>query len=191
MCPPLGWLRPRPSHDHAGRPNDTTLPQTAKVHLTEMGAYAVEPGATMQADPNLQNRVTSELDTLTGDAGLWERFIAEYVSGRRTFERVVTEEQADVDLRLRVTIYVDPSVELDFEPVYVARAEATLLEDGSGRLLGDYRGFGKAPGSVPSTESREPHALVNRALQGALSDLFGKLESDGRLAVRRGTARLR
>ena len=172
-------------------PTATRLPQTANIQLTEIGAYAVEPGATMLADPNLQNRVTGQLTALTADPERWEKAVAEYVSARRTFQRVVREGEADLDLHLRVTIYVDPSVEYKFETVYVARADGKLREQGSARLLGDYRGFGKAPGSVPSTESRAPDNLINRAIHAALNDFFGKLESDSGLASLRGPERPR
>ncbi len=172
-------------------PTTHRLPQTASLTLTEIGAYTVEPGATMVADPNIQNRVTGQLTSLVADKARWERAVADYLSARQTFRSVVIDGQAELDLGLRLIIYVDPSLGFKFDTIYVARAEARVREPGSGRILGEYGGFGKASGVVRRTGPRDDEVPVNRAVHAALNDLFGKLEHDGRWDSLRSSARLR
>jgi hypothetical protein len=85
------------------------------------------------------------------------------------------DSQTDLDLSMRLNIYVDPSVNSEFARVYVARIDATLAEGSSKRPLSKYLGFGKAAGE---DDDRGP---VNLAVQAALNDLFGKIENDVRL----------
>lgn len=162
-------------------PTKHRLAQSARVTLTDLGAYTVDPGATMLPDPNLQNRVTGQIASLTQDKRRWERAIAEYLSARRTFRSVVTEGQAELDLPVRLAIYIDPSLGFKFDTMYVARAEAQLFEPGQTRPIGEFTGFGKAAGVVRRSGPRDDEGPTNQAVQSALNDLFSKLESDKRI----------
>ncbi|HEX6531028.1 MAG TPA: hypothetical protein VF019_00280, partial [Nitrospira sp.] len=103
-----------------------------------------------------------------------ERSITEYLAARKTFTYLSTDSQTDLDLSMRLHIFIDPSVESDFDHVYVARIDATLGQPSNTRPLSKYMGFGKATGE----EDKGP---INLAVQGALNDLFGKIETDQRL----------
>lgn len=164
-------------------PTKNRLAQSARLTLTDLGAYTVDPGATMLADPNLQNRVTGQVASLTQDKRRWERAVAEYLSARRTFRSVVTEGQAELELPVRLTIYIDPSLGFKFDTMYVARAEAQLFEQGQLRPIGEFTGFGKAAGGVRRSGPRDDEGPTNQAVQAALNDLFAKLESDKRIQV--------
>jgi len=155
-------------------PTVSPLPYSATVRLTEIEAYHVEPGATMVADPRIENRVTGIAQPLSKAKKDWERSIADYLAARKTFTYLSTDSQTDLDLSMRLNIYIDPSVDSDFDHVYVARIDATLLEASGKRALSKYIGFGKATGQ----EDRGP---INLAVQAALNDLFGKIENDQRL----------
>jgi hypothetical protein len=155
-------------------PTASPLPYSATVRLTEIEAYQVEPGATMVADPRIENRVTGVAQPLGKAKKDWERSIADYLAARKTFTYLSTDSQTDLDLSMRLNIYIDPSVDSDFDHVYVARIDATLLEASGKRALSKYIGFGKATGQ----EDRGP---INFAVQAALNDLFGKIENDQRL----------
>src|SRR5215475_10883068 len=145
-------------------PTTSPLPYSATVRLAEIEAYNVEPGATMVADPRIENKVTKE----------WERSITDYLAARKTFAYVSTDSQTDLDLSMRLNIYVDPSVMSDFNHVYLVRIDATLVEGPNKRPLAKYVGFGKTTGE----DDRGP---INLAVQAALNDLFGKIENDQRL----------
>lgn len=166
-------------------PTKNRLPYSARVTLSDIGAYMVAPGATMLPDPNLQNRVTGQVASLTADRARWEKAVADYISARQTFRSVQTEGKAELSLAIRLLIYIDPSVGFKFDTVYVARADAQLAESGSGHVLGEYSGFGKAPGVVRRTGPGDDEEPVNRAVHTALNDLFGTLEADKRLGALR------
>ena len=76
---------------------------------------------------------------------------------------------------MRLNIYVDPSIDSQFDRVYVARIDATLAESSGKRPLSRYIGLGKAAGDD------DDQGPINIAVQGALNDLFGKIENDPRL----------
>jgi hypothetical protein len=156
-------------------PTTTPLPYSAIVRLTEIEAYNVEPGATMVADPRIENKVRGIRQPLSKAKKEWERSITDYVVARKTFTHLSTDSQTDVELSMRLNIYIDPSVSSDFARVYVARIDATLAEGASKRPLSRYMGFGKAAGD---DDDRGP---INLAVQAALNDLFGKVENDSRL----------
>lgn len=156
-------------------PTTLPLPYSATVRLVDIEAYSVEPGATMIADPRIENRVTGVRQPLSKAKKEWERSITEYVAARKTFAYLSTDSQTDLDLSMRLHIYVDPSVMSDFDRIYVARIDATLGEPSTKRPLSRYLGFGKAAGD---DDDRGP---INLAVQSALNDLFGKIESDPRL----------
>jgi len=155
-------------------PTASPLPYSATVRLAEIEAYNVEPGATMVADPRIENKVTGIAKALNKAKKDWERAITDYLSARKTFTYLSTDSQTDLDLSMRLNIFIDPSVDSDFEHVYVARIDATLGQLSGKRPLSKYLGFGKATGE----EDKGP---MNLAVQAALNDLFGKIETDQRL----------
>ncbi len=167
-------------------PTKHRLAQSARVTLTDLGAYTVNPGATMSADPNIQDRVTGQVASLTQDKRRWERAVAEYLSARRTFRSVVTEGSAELDLPVRLSIYIDPSLGFKFDTIYVVRAEAQLFEHGQARPFGEFTGFGKAAGVVRRSGPRDDEGPTNQAVQAALNDLFSKLENDKRIQALMG-----
>ena len=156
-------------------PTTSPLPYSATVRLVEVEAFLVEPGATMIADPRIENKVMGIPQPLSKAKKEWERSITEYVAARKTFSYLSTDSQTDLDLSLRLNIYIDPSVSSDFNRVYVARIDATLAEASGKRLLSQIIGFGKAAGD---DDDRGP---INLAVQAALNDLFWKIENDQRL----------
>ena len=156
-------------------PTNSPLPYSATVRLIEIEAYSVEPGATMVADPRIENKVTGVRLPLSKAKKEWERSISEYLAARKTFSYLSTDSQTDLHLSMRLNIYVDPSVMSDFNRVYVARIDAALAESPTKRPLWKYLGFGKAAGDD------DDQGPINVAVQGALNDLFGKIENDPRL----------
>ncbi len=156
-------------------PTSSPLPYSATARLIEIEAYSVEPGATMVADPRIENKVTGVRLSLSKAKKEWERSIIEYLASRKTFTYLSTDSQTDLDLSMRLNIYVDPSVESQFNRVYVARIDATLAESPAKRPLSKYLGFGKAAGDD------DDQGPINLAVQAALNDLFGKIENDPRL----------
>jgi hypothetical protein len=156
-------------------PTASPLPYSATVRLAEIEAYSVEPGATMIADPRIENKVMGAPQSLSKAKKEWERSITDYVAARKTFTYLSTDSQTDLDLSMRLSIYIDPSVASDFNRVYVARIDATLAEASNKRVLSKYIGFGKASGD---DDDRGP---INLAVQAALNDLFWKIENDQRL----------
>ena len=156
-------------------PTSSPLPYSATARLIEIEAYSVEPGATMVADPRIENKVTGVRLPLSKAKKEWERSIIEYLASRKTFTYLSTDSQTDLDLSMRLNIYVDPSVESQFNRVYVARIDATLAESPAKRPLSTYLGFGKAAGDD------DDQGPINLAVQAALNDLFGKIENDPRL----------
>jgi hypothetical protein len=156
-------------------PTTSPLPYSATVRLVEVEAFVVEPGATMIADPRIENKVTGVRQPLSKAKKEWERSVTEYLAARKTFSYLSTDSQTNLDLSMWVNIYIDPSVASDFYRVYVARIDATLAESSTKRPLSKYLGFGKAAGD---DDDRGP---INLAVQAALNDLFGKIENDQRL----------
>lgn len=156
-------------------PTNSPLPYSATVRLIEIEAYSVEPGATMVADPRIENKVTGVRLPLSKAKKEWERSIIDYLAARKTFTYLSTDSQTDLDLSMRLNIYVDPSIDSQFDRVYVARIDATLAESSGKRPLSRYIGLGKAAGDD------DDQGPINIAVQGALNDLFGKIENDPRL----------
>lgn len=158
-------------------PGTSPLPYSAKVMVSEIGTFEVEPGASMATDPNLQNHVRRTTATLfpTKDPADWERATVQYLTTRKTFQKVVRDGAADLDLTLQINMYIDPSVASDFSHVYIAIADATLSDPRTGRSLMTYSGFGKKAGD------NKDKAAMEQALHSALRDLFGKMENDKRL----------
>lgn len=163
-------------------PTKHQFPYSVRLKLGPLGAFLVEPGATMIADPGLQNHVLSPVDSLVSPRERWEAAILQYVTARQTFRRVIKEGTADLDLELQVAIYIDPSRAFDFNYIYAAGVDAFLKDPRNGRLLKSYSGFGKAVGEVARGGKDDDKQPVNRALHAALNDLFGKMEHDRRLA---------
>jgi len=156
-------------------PTNSPLPYSATIRLAEIEAYSVEPGATMVADPRIENKVTGVRQSLSKAKKEWERSVTDYVAARKTFSYLSTDSQTDLDLSIRLNIYVDPSVMSDFHRVYMARIDATLAESSTKRALSKYLGFGKAVGDD------DDQGPINVAVQSALNDLLGKIENDQRL----------
>jgi len=156
-------------------PTTSPLPYSATIRLAEIEAYTVEPGATMIADPRIENKVTGVRQPLSKARKEWERSITEYLAARKTFTYLSTDSQTDVDLSMRLNIYVDPSLASEFDRIYVARIDATLAEASTKRPVSRYMGLGKSSGDD------DDHGPINLAVQAALNDLFGKIENDQRL----------
>ena len=158
------------------------LPYTAHVELAEAASYFVEPGATMLADPNLQNHVVGKEPGTIGAKTEWERAILDYVAGRRTFAPVLLQGTApDLAVALRVVIYIDPGVGFKFNHIYIAKSEAAVRDARTGRVISTYSGFGKAAGEISRGGREDDEDPVNRAVHASLNDLFGKLETDPQL----------
>lgn len=161
-------------------PTNQSVSYSARVELADVGAYLVQPGATMIADPSLQNHVIAKIPSVEGAQPQWEEAIREYVLARRTFRQVVKEGPADLSMTLRVFIYVDPGASYKFNHIYVAKVDGALRDPRSGRVLLDYVGKGKAVGDVRRGGKEDDREPMNRAVRSALNDLFGKLERDKR-----------
>lgn len=161
----------------------TTQPvrYSARIDLTDVGAYLVQPGATMIADPHLQNHVTGTIPSLDRAKPQWEQAVLDYLVARKTFRQAVKEGPADLWMTLRVFIYVDPSSSFKFNHVYIAKVDGALRDPRNGRVLLDYIGKGKAFGEVSRGGKDDDKEPINRAVRAALNDLFGKLERDQRL----------
>ena len=160
-------------------PTKYPLPYRAQIHVTELGVYAVEPGSTLRTDPALASHVLPADSTPAISAKEWERAIIDYVTARQTFLELV-EHGEDVVIALRLFIYIDPGVGFKFNHTYVARADALVKEPRSGRVLASHSGFGKAFGAVSRNAREDDEGPINRSTQGALNDVFDKLEKDRR-----------
>jgi hypothetical protein len=147
------------------------------VKVTEVGTFEVEPGSSMGSDPQLQAHVSRAASTLlsTKDPADWERTTVTYLTTRNTFRRVKQEGSADLDLTLRINMYIDPSVASDFSHIYLAVTEATLSDPQTGRSLMEYSGLGRTAGE------KKDRAAMERAVHAAYRDLFSKMENDKRL----------
>ena len=170
----------QPVHPAPVVPTKSPLPYSAQIRLIESAAYMVEPGATLRPVSNLRNSVTetNAAPILSGQA--WNKAILEHVSARQTFRRVVTEGPADVAVRLRLFVFIDPGVESKFRDAYVAEAEAVLQDFHNGSTLATYVGFGKALGSEARDSREDDEGPIDLSVQRALNDLLGKIENDKR-----------
>lgn len=158
-------------------PTNSPLPYSAKIKVSEIGTFEVEPGASMGTDPQLQGHVSRAAATLlsTSDPADWERTTMKYLTTRKTFRKVVDEGPADLDLTLRINMFIDPSVGSGFNHVYLAFTDATVSDPQTGRSLIRYSGFGRVPGD------KKDKAAMERAVHAALRDLFAKMETDKRM----------
>ncbi|WHZ22773.1 MAG: hypothetical protein OJF47_001885 [Nitrospira sp.] len=162
-------------------PTKSSLPYTAQVQLTELAAHMVEPGATLLANPNLQDSVTQATSVPGLSAQEWTASITDYVAARQTFRKVVEGGRTDVIVALRIFLYIDPGLEFKFNHTYMAKTDAVLKDPHSGRILATYTGLGKAFGLVYRGSREDDEGPINKSVQAALNDMFGKLETDKRI----------
>lgn len=158
-------------------PTQSPLPYSATVKLSQVEAYMVRPGATMATDPHIENYVTEVSNSLSTAKKEWEKSLADYVAARRTFTYVSMDSQTDLALSMRLNVYIDPGLLFQFRHIYLARIDATLADPRTGRLM-SYLGLGKSAGDVVRGGVEDDRGPVNMAVQSALNDLFGKIESD-------------
>lgn len=158
-------------------PTQSPLPYSAKVKLTEIESYMVKPGATMIADPHIENHITGVSNSLGPAKKEWETSITDYLAARKTFTYLSMDSQTDLDLSMRLHIYIDPGVFFKFNHVYLARVEVLLTNPRTGRPH-SYLGMGKSAGDVVRGGKEDDQSPINAAVQSALNDLFGKLEND-------------
>lgn len=158
-------------------PTQSPLPYSAKIKLTEIEAYMVKPGATMLTDPRIENYVTGVSGSLGPAKKEWEKSIADYLAARKTFTYLSADSQTDLDLSIRLNIYIDPGVLFQFNHVYLARTEASLANPRTGRTLA-YLGTGKSVGDVIRGGKEDDQGPINAAVQSALNELFWKIEND-------------
>ena len=163
-------------------PTKSPLPYSAKVKLSQVEAYMVKPGATMIADPHIENHVTGVSNSLGDAKKEWEKSIADYLAARKTFTYLSTDSQTDLDLTMQLHIYIDPGVQYKFNHVYVVRIDATFTDPRTGQL-NSYLGLGKSAGDVVRGGKEDDQGPINSAVQSALNDLFGKIENDLRLRL--------
>jgi len=161
-------------------PTKSPLPYSAKIKLTEIEAYMVKPGATMLSDPHIENHVTGISNSLGSAKKEWEISLADYLAARKTFTYLSMDSQTDLDLSMRLHIYIDPGVLFQFNHVYVARIEALVANPQTGRPHA-YLGMGKSVGDVVRGGKEDDQGPINAAVQSALNDLFGKIENDPQL----------
>lgn len=161
-------------------PTKSPVPYSAQVRVLELATYLVEPGATLRPVSNLRNSVTQANAIPSLSAQAWDKSIIEYVIARQTFRRVVAEGPADVAVTLRLFIFIDPGVEYKFRHSYVVEAEALLKDFHNGTTLATHIGYGKALGTVSRDSREDDEGPINKSVQRALNDLFGKIESDKR-----------
>jgi len=161
-------------------PTKSPLPYSAKVKLLHVDTYLVEPGATMMTDWRIENHVTDTTTSTPSQRKEWEKSIADYLAARKTFKYLSMDSQADVDLAMRLNVYIDPGRLFQYSHMYVARVDATLVNPRTGRTL-SYLGQGKARGDVARGGKEDDQAPLNSAVQAALNDLFGKIETDTKL----------
>lgn len=162
-------------------PTKQHLPYSAQVRLVELGVYAVEPGATMRTDPQLQNFVIHASSAPNLSQKQWEKAVLDYLTARQTFRKVVEDGPSDIGMILRIFVYIDSGVGFKFNHTYVARADATMTEPRTGRAVGNYSGLGKAVGPVSRGSKEDDEGPISKSVQAALNDVFSKLETDNRL----------
>ena len=169
-----------PIHPAPVVPTKSLLSYSAQVRLMEFAAYLVEPGATLRPVSNLRNSVIQADAAPAISAQAWDKYILDYATARQTFRRVVPDGPADVAVMLRLFIFIDPGAGFKFRHTYVAEADAVLKDARNGSRLATYTGFGKAFGEVSRDSREDDEAPINKSVQEALNDLFGKLEGDKR-----------
>jgi len=162
------------------KPTLSPLPYSAKIRLTEIESYMVRPGATTSNDPRIENYVTGISDSLSSVKKEWERAIANYLANRKTFTYISMDSQTDLDVSLQLNIYIDPGVHYQFHHVYLALANASLINPWTGRLH-TYHGTRKSVGDVVRGGKEDDQDPTNAAVQSALNDLFGTIENDSTL----------
>jgi hypothetical protein len=158
-------------------PTNSPLPYSAKVKLSQVEAYTVKPGATMLADPHIENHVTGVSNSLGNAKKEWEKSITDYLAARKTFTYLSMDSQTDLELTMRLHIYIDPGVLYKFNHVYIARIDATLTDPRTGKL-NSYLVLGKSTGDVVRGGKEDDQGPINNAMQSALNDLSGKIEND-------------
>lgn len=158
-------------------PTNSPLPYSAKVKLSQVEAYTVKPGATMLADPHIENHVTGVSNSLGNAKKEWEKSITDYLAARKTFTYLSMDSQTDLELTMRLHIYIDPGLLYKFNHVYIARIDATLTDPRTGKL-NSYLGLGKSAGDVVRGGKEDDQGPINNAVQSALNDLSGKIEND-------------
>ena len=161
-------------------PVNSPLLYSAKVKLSQVKAYMVKPGATMIADPHIENHVTGVSSSLESAKKEREKSIADYLAARKTFTYLSMDSQTDLELTMRLHIYIDPGVLYKFNHVYIVRIDATLIDPLTGKL-NSYLGLGKSTGHVVRAGKEDDQGPINSAVQSALNDLSGKIENDLRL----------
>lgn len=163
-------------------PTTHPLPYSAQVQVSHITAYSVQPGATLTTDPRTQHFIDpfGTIPPLSREE--WTATVLDYVAARQTFRRISTTEQADLMLALRVSVYVDPGMEDDFNYTYVTKTDANLIDPRNGRVITYYSGFGKAFGPVSRSSMEADKFTLNQSLHSALNDLFDKIEADTQLA---------
>lgn len=159
-------------------PTRNPLPYSVKVTVSGFDSYLVEPGSSMVADPKIQNHIVTRTGSLGSKKDDWEGAILEYLAARQTFRQVTIGASADLDLTMRIIVYIDPSVQYKFNHMYVALTEASVRDPRNGRALISYSGFGKAPGEVSRGGKGDDAMPIDRAVHASLNDLFGKMEAD-------------
>jgi hypothetical protein len=161
-------------------PTLSPLPYSGKIRLTEIESYMVRPGAVTSSNAQIESQVTQVSDSLSAVKKEWERAIADYLATRKTFTYLSTDSQTDLDVSLRLNVYIDPGLDFSFHHVYLARADASLINPRTGRLQ-TYQGVGKSVGDVVRGGKEDDQDPTNAAVQSALNDLFGKIENDSTL----------
>lgn len=161
-------------------PTASPLPYSATVKLLDIEAYTVTPGATMIADPHIENHVSGIDPSLAPAKKQWEESVSAYLAARKTFRPLVADSQADLDLAMRINIYIDPGLMWKFNHVYIARIDVALVHPRTGKRM-IYLGIGKSPGEVSRGGKEDDRGPINTAVQSALNDVFGKIEEDRRL----------
>ncbi|HEY6084416.1 MAG TPA: hypothetical protein VIU63_03425, partial [Nitrospira sp.] len=153
-------------------PTKSPLPYSVKVKLTQIDSYIVEPGSTMLADPSIENHVTRISTSLDNARKEWEKSVADYLAARKTFSYLSMDSQTDLDMALRLNIYIDPGVLFQFNHVYIAKVDAKVIDPTSQAVLSSYQGFGKSVGEVSRGGTEDDRAPVNQAVQASLNNLF-------------------
>ncbi len=64
----------------------------------------------MIADPHIENHVTGMSNSLGKAKKDWEKAIADYLAARKTFSYLSTDSKTDLDLNMRLNVYIGPGV---------------------------------------------------------------------------------
>ena len=163
-------------------PTRHPLPYSAQIHVLQISAYSVQPGATLTTDPRTQHFIDPFGTVPPLSREEWKATVLDYVAARQTFRSISAAEPSDLALVLRMSVYIDPGMADDFNYTYVTKADADLIDPQNGRVMEYYSGFGKAFGPVSRTSMEVDKFMLNQSLHSALNDLFDKIESDTQLA---------